>query len=153
MTLGKLLNLVCGVKSLQFCPTICDPLDGSPAGSSVHGILQARILVGWHFLLQGIFPNQWSNLSLICFLHWQVSSLPLAPPGKPCLILCHLYFLSLYRNTPVALDLWKFNCIYSANNNNNNSFSTRKSQIIINYIIWYSAKEIVTCFNVAGKTG
>ena len=33
-------------KSLQSCPTLCDPRDCSLPGSSVHGILQARIL-GW----------------------------------------------------------------------------------------------------------
>ena len=31
-------------KSLQSCPTLCDPIDGSPPGSSVPGILQARML-------------------------------------------------------------------------------------------------------------
>ena len=31
-------------KSLQSCPTLCDPVDCSLPGSSVHGILQARIL-------------------------------------------------------------------------------------------------------------
>ena len=31
-------------KLLQSCPTICNPMDCSPPGSSVHGILQARIL-------------------------------------------------------------------------------------------------------------
>ena len=31
-------------KSLQLCPTLCDPIDGSPPGSSVHGIFQARVL-------------------------------------------------------------------------------------------------------------
>ena len=31
-------------KSLQSCPTLCDPIDGSQPGSSVPGILQARIL-------------------------------------------------------------------------------------------------------------
>ena len=31
-------------KSLQSCPTLCDPIDGSPLGSFVPGILQARIL-------------------------------------------------------------------------------------------------------------
>ena len=31
-------------KSLQSCPTLCDPIDGSPPGSSVHGILEARTL-------------------------------------------------------------------------------------------------------------
>ena len=30
-------------KSLQSCPTLCDPIDGSPPGSSVHGIFQARV--------------------------------------------------------------------------------------------------------------
>ena len=30
------------VKSTQWCPTLCDPMDYSPPGFSVHGILQAR---------------------------------------------------------------------------------------------------------------
>ena len=39
-------------KSLQSCPTLCDPIDSSPPGSPVSGILQARTRVGCHFLLQ-----------------------------------------------------------------------------------------------------
>ena len=31
-------------KSLQSCPTLCDPVDGSPPGSAIPGILQARTL-------------------------------------------------------------------------------------------------------------
>ena len=31
-------------KSLQSCPTLCDPIDGSPPGSTIPGILQARTL-------------------------------------------------------------------------------------------------------------
>ena len=31
-------------KSLQSCPTLCDPIDGSPPGSSIPGILQTRTL-------------------------------------------------------------------------------------------------------------
>ena len=31
-------------KLLQSCPTLCDPIDGSPPGSSTHGIFQARVL-------------------------------------------------------------------------------------------------------------
>ena len=39
----------------ESCPTVCDPLDFSPPGSSAHGILQARVLEwGCHFLLWGI---------------------------------------------------------------------------------------------------
>ena len=37
-------NACMHVKSLQSCPTLCNPIDGSPPGSSVHRILQARIL-------------------------------------------------------------------------------------------------------------
>ena len=38
------ISAVAAAKSLQSCPTLCDPLDGSPPGSPVPGILQARIL-------------------------------------------------------------------------------------------------------------
>ena len=38
--------------------------------------------VGCHALLHGIFLTQGSNLCLLSLLHWQVASLPLAPPGK-----------------------------------------------------------------------
>ena len=38
--------------------------------------------VGCHALLQGIFPTQGSNPHLLCLLHWQLGSLPLALPGK-----------------------------------------------------------------------
>ena len=34
----------CSAKSLESCPTLCDPIDGSASGSPVPGILQARIL-------------------------------------------------------------------------------------------------------------
>ena len=38
------LCVLCYAKSLQTCLTFCDPVDLSPSDSSVHGILQARIL-------------------------------------------------------------------------------------------------------------
>ena len=39
-----LLNGIAFAKSLQLCPTLCDRIDGSPPGSAVPGILQARTL-------------------------------------------------------------------------------------------------------------
>ena len=36
--------MLCYAKSLQSCPTLCEPIDGSPPGSPVPGILQARTL-------------------------------------------------------------------------------------------------------------
>ena len=38
------LQAAAAAKSLQSCPTLCDPIDGSPPGSPVPGILQARTL-------------------------------------------------------------------------------------------------------------
>ena len=37
-------TMAAAAKSLQFCPTLCDRIDGSPPGSPVPGILQARTL-------------------------------------------------------------------------------------------------------------
>ena len=61
-------------KSLSRVP-LYDPMDCSPPGSSVHGNFPGKnIGVGCHFLLEGIFPTQWSNPHL---LHWQGDSWPL----------------------------------------------------------------------------
>ena len=37
-------SIAAAAKSLQSCPTLCDPIDGSPPGSPVPGVLQARTL-------------------------------------------------------------------------------------------------------------
>ena len=56
-----------------------------------------NIGVGCHFLLQGIFPTQGSNLRLLCLLHWQADSLPLHHLESPYTVrppqslLCHTY--------------------------------------------------------------
>ena len=53
-------------QTLQSCPTLCDPMDFSPPGASIHGILQASILE-WVAMpsLQGIFLTQGWNLHLL----------------------------------------------------------------------------------------
>ena len=38
------MHAAAAAKSLQSCPTLCDPIDGSPPGSPIPGILQARTL-------------------------------------------------------------------------------------------------------------
>ena len=55
------------VKVTQSCPTLCDPMDYSLPGSSVHGILQAKqnTGVGSRSLLQRIFPTQGLNPGLL----------------------------------------------------------------------------------------
>ena len=61
---GKVISLLltmlsAAAKSLQPCPTLCDPIDGSPQGSPVPGILQARTL-------------EWVAISFsrLCYLGW-----------------------------------------------------------------------------------
>ena len=44
MCVRMYIDTATAAKSLQSCPTLCDPIDGSPLGSAVPGILQTRTL-------------------------------------------------------------------------------------------------------------
>ena len=57
-------------KSLQSCPTLCNPIDGSPPGSAVPGILQARTL-------------EWVAISFSSAWKWSESEV-----AQSCLTLC-----------------------------------------------------------------
>ena len=71
-------------KLLQLCLTLCDPMDCSPPDSSYPWNSPGKNTgVGCRALLQELFPTQGSNPSLLCLLHWQACSLPVALPGKP----------------------------------------------------------------------
>ena len=50
-----LLTAAAAAKSLQSCPTLCDPIDGRPPGSTIYGIFQARVL-------------EWVAISCSCLL-------------------------------------------------------------------------------------
>ena len=71
-------------KSLQSCPTLCDPIDGSPPGSPVYGILKARTL-DWVAIS---FSNVWKwkvkvkSLSRVRLLATQWTAAYQAPPSK-----------------------------------------------------------------------
>ena len=68
--IGLPTNVHMCVLVIKSCPTLCDPMDYSPPGSSVYGIFPGKnIGVGGHFLLQGIFPTQGSNSCLLHLLH------------------------------------------------------------------------------------
>ena len=70
-------------KSLESCPTLCDPIDGSPPGSPVPGILQARTLE-WVAIS---FSNAWKgknkvkSLSRVRFLATPWTAAHQAPPS------------------------------------------------------------------------
>ena len=103
-TLGKKPNLTLlsclSAKSLHHV-WLCNPMDCSPPGSSVHGILQSRILE-W----LAMPSSRGSSQSMVrthvsCLLHWQKGSLPRVPPGRPLLswqriITVALFFLFSY---------------------------------------------------------
>ena len=74
------------ILSLSCIWLLCDPMDCSPPGFSVHEIFQAMILE-WVAVSypRGIFPTQGSNPHL---LHWQADSLPLSHQGSPAYCLC-----------------------------------------------------------------
>ena len=75
-------------KSLQSCPILCDPMDHSLTGSSVHRILQARIQEWVAMPSSGDLPNPGTESVSLLSQHWQAGLLPLAPPGKPVHRLC-----------------------------------------------------------------
>ena len=66
---------VCVWSVAQSCLTLCNPVDCSPPGFSVHGIFQARILelVAISYSKRS-FQMQGLNLHLLCLLHWQMDS-------------------------------------------------------------------------------
>ena len=69
------IQVAATAKSLQSCPTLWDPIDGSLPGFPVPGILQARTLE-WVAIE---FSDQGSNLGP---LHWECGVLLTGPPGK-----------------------------------------------------------------------
>ena len=48
-------------KSLQSCPTLCNPIDGSPPGSPIPGILQARVLE-WGAIASSVMISRYHQL-------------------------------------------------------------------------------------------
>ena len=77
----------------QSCLTVCNPIDCSPPGSSVHGILQAR-KVEWVPMPSSRGSSQPRGRTLVsCLWHWQVDSLSLCHLGGPILLTYESVFL------------------------------------------------------------
>ena len=71
---------ICCCSVAKLCPTLCDPVDCSPPGSSVHEDFQSKRLEWVAISFSGgIFPTQELSLHL---LHWQVDSSPLSHWGS-----------------------------------------------------------------------
>ena len=72
------LHIIVKVLVTQSCPTLCSPVDCSPSGSSVHGIVQARILDWVAMSLSG------DRTQVSCLAGRFFSS---EPPGKPLVLI------------------------------------------------------------------
>ena len=79
----------------QSCPTLCDPMDCSPPGSSVHGILQARTPEWVAIPSRGDLPNPGIEPRLIL--------LPPEAPGKPKLTWQHCVNSGCMANSSIFL--------------------------------------------------
>ena len=75
--LAKIMGVCCAATSFQSCPTLCDPIDGSPQGSPVPGILQARTLE-WVAIS---FPNACMHAKLLQLCSTLCDSMDSSPPG------------------------------------------------------------------------
>ena len=87
----------CKVLVNQLCPTLCNPMDCSPPGSSVYGILQARILEWIAVRFSRGFPNPGIQPRSPAL---QADSLPFKPPGKA---LQTSLYLEKYASYPLQL--------------------------------------------------
>ena len=80
----KVLFEIClCAKSLQSCLTLCDPMDCSPPGSSVHGVLQARILE-WVSMPYSRGPSRLRDQTWVSCIAGRFFTTE--QPGKPCSI-------------------------------------------------------------------
>ena len=77
----------------QSCPTLCDPVDCSPPGSSIHGILQARILewVAISFFRRSSWPKDQTQISHIAGRHFNLWATREACVQIPLSIILGLY--------------------------------------------------------------
>ena len=90
-------------KSLQSCPTLCNPIS-SPPGFSVHVILQARILVWLPFPSPEDLPNPRIEPKPLKAPAMQVDSLPLSHQGSPKMWCVYIYiymYMYIYIHIPI----------------------------------------------------
>ena len=92
----ELLLTAAAAKSLQSCPTLCDPIDGSPPGSAVPGILQARTLEWVAISFSNAWKWKWK------WTHWVVSNSGTIKSEKQ-----NLFILRCHHDFQAHLLLWE----------------------------------------------
>ena len=99
-------------KSLQSCMTLCDPMDRSPPGSSVHGILQTRVLEWGAISFSRNLPNPEIKPSLFCLLPRQAGSSPLVPPVSAPQIPWFMWTCQVSPNGPKLANACAYSIFY-----------------------------------------
>ena len=90
-------------KSLQSCPTLCNPIDGSPPGSPVPGILQARTLEWVAIAFSGDLLDPGIKPEFPVSPALQADSLPLSQQGS---------YIYIYTHTRVCVCVCMYACVY-----------------------------------------
>ena len=108
-------------EAAQSCLTLCNPMDCSLPGSSIHGIFQARILewVAISFSRGAFRPRDWTQVSHIvgrCFTVWATREAPMrkthenpAAYNKHCLSKTHFWTSSAARDWELPVHFFFFN--------------------------------------------
>ena len=115
------MNNAAAAKSLQSCPTLCDPIDGSPPGFPAPGILQARTLEWVAIYLSNAWKwevkvKSLSHVRLLATPWTAAHQTPLSMdfPGKNTGVGCHCLLLAMYTYIKSSqCILWisyNFNC-------------------------------------------
>ena len=101
------LLYTCSVLVTQSCLTFCDPMDCSPPGSSVHGILQARILewVSVHFSRGSSWTRDRTRVSCVAGRFFTVWATRKTWCTNICTYLVHVYIYNISQNSPFLTNL------------------------------------------------
>ena len=114
-------------KSLQSCPTLCDPIDGSPPGSPIPGILQARTL-------------QWVAISFSKAWKWKVKSLSRVQLRTP--------WTAAYQAPPfmgLYICISKANRVVKKDKHKNVHQKKKKACVCVHMYIYAAAKSNQSC--------
>ena len=96
MVVVRVVYLKVKVLVLQSCPGLCDPMNCSPTGSSVHGILQARILecVAISFSSRSPWPRDWTQVSCTAGRFFTIWTITEKSPTNNFINCIHITYMS-----------------------------------------------------------
>ena len=150
-SIQSLTAAVAAAKSLQSCPTLCDPIDGSPPGSSVHGIFQAGVLEfgAINFSLLNTIISTWKQCWFCKSNQWSHHCLGILRILSSSLCLVNeihrdngnmsteIYFnMFVLHHSKISLRIWNFQWTLSGGNSARPNVSTRQVCCVYSWALW-----------------